>query len=82
MSWEESRPAIALLRRARSSRIARPAFKVAVVVGIVLNVINNGDYVLRGEVINWWQVGLNFLVPYCVSSYSAARNDLRRAAGE
>ena len=82
MSREESLPAVALLRRARSSRIAWPAFKIAVVVGIVLNAINNGDHLLRSEAINAWQVALNFLVPYCVSSYSAARNDLRRALGE
>lgn len=26
---------------------------------------------------SWFHVGLNYLVPYCVSSYSAARNQMR-----
>ena len=58
------------------------AFKVALIVGIVLNSVNNGDRLLRGDAINWWQFALNFLVPYCVSSYSAARNELRRAGDD
>lgn len=71
-----------ILQRTCDRRIAWPAFKVALVVGIVLNTINNGDSLLRGDAINWWQFALNFLVPYCVSSYSAARNDLRRTGGD
>lgn len=26
---------------------------------------------------SWFHVGLNYLVPYCVSSYSAAHNQMR-----
>jgi hypothetical protein len=45
------------------------------VVGTVLNVINQGDRLLAlrfGDVV-WWKVGLTYLVPFCVSVFSAAR---------
>lgn len=59
------------------SRIAAPALKVAIVVGLFLNIINQGVRLMEGDGLNWLQVTLNFLVPYCVASYSAARNELR-----
>jgi hypothetical protein len=67
----------ALLRVAMDSRIAAPALKVAIVVGLFLNIINQGVRLMEGDGLNWLQVTLNFLVPYCVASYSAARNELR-----
>ncbi|MDT4851867.1 hypothetical protein FQZ97_860730 [compost metagenome] len=45
-------------------------------VGCVLNLINQGEALLAGVGISWGHVALNFLVPYAVSSYSAARNQL------
>ncbi|MCU0955749.1 MAG: nitrate/nitrite transporter NrtS [Hydrogenophaga sp.] len=52
------------------------ALRVSVVVGCVLNLINQGDAIFSGGDIAWVHVALNFLVPYAVSSYSAARNQL------
>ncbi len=69
---------IPLLRLLAQPRIVVPALKVALVVGSILNLINNGQQLWNQHSINLWQVGLNFVVPFCVSSYSAARNDLRR----
>ncbi len=54
-------------------QIFRNAVKIALVVGSILNVINQGGSVMNGEAIDWWRLGLNYLVPYCVSSYSAVR---------
>lgn len=54
------------------------AIKVALVVGTILNLINQGGRVMEGMPPSWFHVVLNYLVPYCVSSYSAARNELRR----
>lgn len=71
-----------LLRLLSQSRIVVPALKVALVVGTILNVINNGEQLWNQHSINLWQVGMNFVVPFCVSSYSAARNDLRRQRGD
>jgi hypothetical protein len=49
--------------------------KVAAVVGTVLNAINQGDRLLalRPDDVVWWKVGLTYLVPFCVSAFSAAR---------
>ena len=62
----------ALLNAATDSRIALTALKVAIVVGIFLNIINQGPRLIEGDAVNWVQVILNFLVPYCVASYSVA----------
>lgn len=52
------------------------------VVGTVLNVINNGDQFWTNHTVNLWRAALNFIVPFCVSSYSAARNEAQRARGD
>ncbi|GAA4098834.1 nitrate/nitrite transporter NrtS [Zhongshania borealis] len=52
------------------------AFRVSLVVGILLNAINQGTQFINGLDIIWGQVVLNFVVPYCVASYSAAMNDI------
>lgn len=67
-----------LLRTACKRPIVVAAIKVALVVGSLLNVINQGGRLLDGLPPSWFHVVLNYLVPYCVSSYSAARNELRR----
>lgn len=59
-----------------SARIALSALRVALVVGTVLNAINQGGAILAGNDIAWFHLLLNYLVPYCVASYSAARNQM------
>ncbi len=54
------------------------ALRVSLVVGTLLNVINQGSAFLGGLEIAWAQVLMNFAVPYCVASYSAARNEIER----
>ena len=68
-------PRPSVLRLMLQPRTARAALKVALIVGTVLNVINNGEQVWVHHAVNLWQVGMNFVVPYFVSSYSAARNE-------
>lgn len=63
-----------LLRR----HIVINALRVSLVVGLLLNVINQGSAFMDGLAIAWGQVLLNFVVPYCVASYSAARNEMQR----
>ena len=79
---DRSRPATGVLRLMLNPRIARPALKVSLVVGTVLNVINNGEQFWTHHSVNLWQAALNFIVPFCVSSYSAARNEAQRARGD
>ena len=50
--------------------VVRQAILVALVVGTVLNLINQGDLIASGD-INWFKAVLTYLVPYCVASYGA-----------
>lgn len=43
------------------------------------NVINNGQQLWSHDAVSLWKVAMNFVVPFCVSSYSAARNEAPRA---
>lgn len=67
-----------LLRAALSRRIAVSALRIALVVGTVLNAINQAPALLDGAGISWPHLVLNYLVPYCVASYSAAKNQVSR----
>jgi len=53
--------------------------KLAAVVGIILNVINQGDVILRGAFgdVHWPKFFLTFCVPFCVSVYSATLARIR-----
>lgn len=55
--------------------ILRGAGWVALAVGTVLNIINQGDKILSTQNIFWWHLLLNYAVPFAVSSYSAARHE-------
>lgn len=69
----------ALLRTACTRPIMLAALKLALFVGCVLNFVNQGAAIFAGEPISWGHVVMNFVVPYLVSSYSAAKNQLRGA---
>ena len=63
-----------LLRAALSRRIASSALCISLVVGTVLNLINQGGSILSGSGVSWLHLLLNYLVPYCVATYSAVKN--------
>lgn len=67
-----------LLRAALSRPVATVAWRVALVVGTVLNLINQGPTVYAGGALSWMHIALNYLVPYCVASYSGATAHIRR----
>ena len=67
-----------LARTALSARIVRNALQVSAVVGTLLNLINQGGALWSGEGVSWPHIAMNYLVPYCVGSSSAARNQLSR----
>lgn len=71
-----------LLRTVRQGNIVQAAIKIALVVGTILNLINQGDRLFSDLPLSWFHVGLNYLVPYCVASYSAAMNEMRRSISE
>ncbi|MGE3727032.1 MAG: nitrate/nitrite transporter NrtS [Candidatus Sericytochromatia bacterium] len=61
---------------ALSAKILINSFKIALVVGTVLNLINQGSALTSGQGISWLYVFLNFCVPFCVATYSAAKNQM------
>ena len=61
---------------ARSRHVVMPSIKIALVVGSVLNAINQGPALLAAGDIDWLNLSLNFLVPYCVATFSATRNEV------
>jgi len=66
------------IRYATESGVPRRSFVVAVIVGTVLNLINQGDAALRGSSLNWTKIALTFLVPYCGATYGAVSYRLRQ----
>ena len=64
---------------ARQRPIVVTALKVALVVGSILNAINQGQHLFDGTPISWPHVCLNYIVPFCVSTYSATRAAMRSA---
>lgn len=53
-----------------SSGIPQRALAVALIVGTVLNIINQGDVIARGG-LNWPKAILTYLVPFAVSTHGA-----------
>lgn len=62
---------VTICRYCVSDGIPRRSFAVALIVGTILNLINQGDALLGSEAVNWIKVGLTFAVPYCVATYGA-----------
>ncbi len=60
-----------------SDGVPRRSFVVALVVGTILNLINQGDALLAGGPIDWAKILLTFAVPYGVSTYGAVSYHLR-----
>jgi hypothetical protein len=53
--------------------IAFSSLRISLVVGTVLNLINQGGYWLQGEGLHVGHFILNYSVPFCVAAYSAIR---------
>jgi hypothetical protein len=51
--------------------IVRRSLVVAVIVGTILNLIAQGDFLMEGLALNYWKICLTYCVPYCVSTYGA-----------
>lgn len=58
-------------RDAWDAGIPQRAFIVALVVGTVLNLINQGDALLARHGVNWGKALLTYAVPFCVSAHGA-----------
>ena len=67
----------AACRCAISDGVPRRSLVVALVVGSVLNLINQGDALFADRPIDWLKILLTFAVPYCVSTYGAVSYHLK-----
>jgi hypothetical protein len=66
-TWSHPREALGLFL---AGATVRTAWKVAAVVGTVLSVVNQGSVITDGDatLATWIRVGVNYLVPFLVSS--------------
>ncbi len=60
-----------------SEGVPRRSFVVALIVGTILNLINQGDALLTGVPLDFTKIILTFAVPYCVATYGAVSYRLR-----
>ncbi len=65
-----------------SKDVLHRAIKVALIVGIILNLINQGEtiFILALDEINYYKFFLTFLVPFCVSMYTAISMNLKKSS--
>lgn len=64
------------LNLALTDGVPKRSFIVAVIVGTILNVINQGDALFVGVPIDFLKLGLTYLVPYCVATFGAVSSRL------
>ena len=68
---------LAACRCAVSDGVPRRSLMVALIVGVILNLINQGDALFAGRPLDWLKIVLTFAVPYCVSTYGAVSYHLK-----
>lgn len=61
----------AALRRTFAIGPLRRSLAVALVIGTLLNAINQGPELLAGEPLILWKLALTYFVPFAVASYGA-----------
>jgi hypothetical protein len=59
------------LRQTFAGRSVRRSLIVAVVIGTVLNAINQGPEIVSGHWPIWWKLVLTYIVPFAVASYGS-----------
>lgn len=62
-----------IFRTMLTPRILYSAAKVSLVVGTLLNVINQWEYMMAGHGVMIGHLLMNYFVPFCVSAYSGAK---------
>ena len=59
------------LRRTFAGPSVRRSLLVALVIGTVLNLINQGPEIFTGHWPIWWKAVLTYFVPFAVASYGS-----------
>ena len=60
-----------------SDGVPKRSLIVALIVGTILNLINQGDVLFGGGRLNLWKLILTFAVPYAVATYGTVSYRLR-----
>ena len=85
INWDKHLQNLQLIFTIASSKeLLKRALKIAFVVGIILNLINQGDLIfsLNFEKISYIKGLLTFTVPFCVSMYTAVSMKIKFHIGE
>ena len=61
----------AALRGVLRPPIVLRSLAIALAVGTILNLINQGDRLAAGTALEWGKLALNYLVPFVVASFGA-----------
>ena len=56
---------------AMSDGVPARALMMALLIGTILNIINQGDALVHGGPLNWTKIMLTYLTPYLVSTHGA-----------
>jgi hypothetical protein len=77
MHWRQ------LWEYAATGGVPARSLAAALVVGTILNLINQGDALFAGKRLDWTKLLLTYVVPYCVTTYGAVsfRLAAARASG-
>ena len=67
-----------LIDCAFSDGLPRRAFHVSLVVGTILNLINQGDAIFGAGAVDWSKLTLTYVVPYLVCTYGAVSVRMRQ----
>lgn len=68
-----------IARYSMANGVPRRSFILAIIVGTIINLINQGDFLMAGEPLNWLKIGLSYILPYCVATYGAVSVQMSRA---
>lgn len=69
---------LSALKAALSRPYLARAVLVMIVVGTILNLINQGEALVGGAPVNVWKLALTYLVPFCVSTFGTWSALVRR----
>jgi len=59
------------LRLTFSAPVLKRSLAVALVVGTILNAINQGPEIWHGDPVVVWKLAMTYCVPFCVASFGA-----------
>ena len=71
MTRPSNRTKLTPLRKTFAWPVVMQSLLVALVVGLILNIINQGPEIIAGKPVNLMRLVLTFAVPFFVASYGA-----------